>query len=153
MVAGGWVLGSAERYDRERAIYPEDCLAFVKQTQPKMWEKYRKLYPSDPDGAFLAKLTAQLSKADPNATDKHLRTFGTLGVLCHELRDRSCSFKLCQFKPDHTLNPETLAAYRQNILRLVPELPTTNGSDCCGWLCFLTHARVCTTSPFIHTAR
>ena len=26
MVAGGWVLGKADRYDRERALYPKDCL-------------------------------------------------------------------------------------------------------------------------------
>lgn len=122
MVAGGWVLGRPDRYDRERALYTEDCLAFVKKTQPQEWEKYEKLYPKDPEGAFLDKLTAQLSKADPNATDKHMRTFGTLGVLRHELRDRSCSFKLCQFKPDHSLNPDTLAAYEENILRVVPEL-------------------------------
>lgn len=122
MVAGGWVLGKADHYDREKALFTEDCLAFVKKTQPKEWEKYTKLYAKDPDGAFLDKLTAQLSKVDPNATDKHMRTFGTLGVLRHELRDRSCSFKLCQFKPDHSLNPDTLAAYEENILRVVPEL-------------------------------
>jgi len=130
MLAGGWVRGDGGKknergepaYDREKALYTEDCLTFVKSTQPKEWEKYKKLYPTDPDGAFLTKLAAQLSKVDPNATDKHMRTFGTLGVLRHELRDRSCSFKLCQFKPDHSLNPETNAAYKQNILRVVPEL-------------------------------
>jgi type I restriction enzyme R subunit len=121
MEKGGWVLGSTDGYDRKRALYPEDCLAFVKQTQPKTWKKYCQLYP-DPDTAFLDRLTTQLEKAEPNATAKHLRTFGTLGVLRHELRDRSCAFKLCQFKPDHSLNPDTLAAYKQNILRLVPEL-------------------------------
>lgn len=67
-------------------------------------------------------LAAQLNKADSQATDKHLRTFDTLGVLRHELRDKSCSFKLCQFKPDHGLNPKTLAMHEVNILRVVPEL-------------------------------
>jgi type I restriction enzyme, R subunit len=31
------------------------------------------------------------------------------GVLRHGLKDKSCTFKLCQFKPDHGLNPDTLA--------------------------------------------
>jgi len=31
-----------------------------------------------------------------------------------------------------------------SLLRVVPELPATNGGDCGGLLCFLTHARVCT---------
>lgn len=29
---------------------------------------------------------------------------------------------MCQFKPDHDLNPETRACYGQNRLRVVPEL-------------------------------
>lgn len=122
MVAGGWVLGDPTKYDRENALYTEDCLAFVRTTQPKVWEKYKTLYPTDPEGAFIKTLAAQLNKVDPQASDKHLRTFGTLGVLRHEVRDKSCSFKLCQFKPDHGLNPDILAGYQANILRVVPEL-------------------------------
>ncbi len=50
------------------------------------------------------------------------RTFGTLGVLRHELRDRNARLSLCQFKPEHDLNPDTLARYAKNRLRVVPEL-------------------------------
>ena len=95
---------------------------YVKSTQPKMWEKYQGLYPADPEKAFIDKLASQLSKVDPNASDKHLRTFGTLGVLRHELRDKSASFRMCQFKPEHGLNPDTQAMYEGNILSVVPEL-------------------------------
>ena len=122
MIAGGWVLGEAGNYDRERALYTEDCLAYVQSTQPKTWEKYRGLYPIDPERSFLDKLTHQLAKADPHASDRSLRSFGTLGVLRHELRDKSATFKLCQFKPEHRLNPQTQAMYEGNILRIVPEL-------------------------------
>ncbi|NOQ81438.1 MAG: DEAD/DEAH box helicase, partial [Methylophaga sp.] len=45
-----------------------------------------------------------------------------LGVLRHELRDRGTRFSLCQFKPEHDLNPDTLARYQQNRCRVVPEL-------------------------------
>ena len=122
MIAGGWLLGDPAGYDRERALYPADCLEYVKTTQPKTWEKYTQLYPSDPEKAFIDKLAAQLGKVDPNASEKALRTYGTLGVLRHELRDKSAAFKLCQFKPDHGLNPQTQAMYEGNILRVVPEL-------------------------------
>lgn len=122
MVAGGWLLGEPSAYDRELALYTSDCLAYVKATQPTTWAKYQTLYPNDPDQAFITKLAAQLNKSDPQATDTHLRTFGTLGVLRHELRDKSASFKLCQFKPEHSLNPDTQAMYEGNILRVVPEL-------------------------------
>lgn len=122
MIEGGWKLGDPTNYDRERALYTSDCLEYVKSTQPKTWEKYTKLYPSNPERAFIDKLASQLSKADPQASDKSLRTFGTLGVLRHELKDKSASFKLCQFKPEHSLNPDTQLMYEGNILRVVPEL-------------------------------
>ncbi|MEP3478652.1 MAG: DEAD/DEAH box helicase family protein [Fuerstiella sp.] len=122
MVAGGWKLGDPANYDRKLALYTDDCLQYVKTTQPKTWEKYQQLYPANPEQAFIEKLASQLSKADPRASDKSLRTFGTLGVLRHELRDKSASFKMCQFKPEHGLNPDTLAMYEGNILRVVPEL-------------------------------
>ena len=46
----------------------------------------------------------------------------TLGVLRHELRERGTRFRLCQFKPEHGLNPDTLLRYQKNRLRVVPEL-------------------------------
>eukprot|EP01047_Picozoa_sp_COSAG01_P085092 COSAG01_NODE_18544_length_1069_cov_1.319588_1_plen_200_part_10 len=122
MEAGGWLIGDPANYDRKRALYTEDCLDYVKATQPKMWEKYKKLCPGNPDQAFIEILASQLSKADPRASDKHLRTFGTLGVLRHEIRDKSATFKMCQFKPEHGLNPDTLKMYKGNLLRVVPEL-------------------------------
>jgi type I restriction enzyme R subunit len=122
MVAAGWQLGHPSKYDRERALYTSDCLAYVKTTQPNRWAKYEQSYPSNPEQAFIDKLTAQLAKVDPHASDKHLRTFGTLGVLRHNLRDKSVAFNLCQFKPEHGLNPDAQAMYDGNILRIVPEL-------------------------------
>ena len=122
LVAGGWQLGTPAQYDRQRALYTPDCLAYVQTTQPEMWQTYTKLYPRNPEEAFLNKLTEQLNKADPRASDRHSRTFGTLGVLRNELRDRSARFTMCQFKPEHQLNPQTQAMYAGNILRVVPEL-------------------------------
>ncbi|MBT4815193.1 MAG: type I restriction endonuclease subunit R, partial [Lentisphaerae bacterium] len=122
MLAGGWQLGESSQYHRAAALYPSDCLDYVRTTQPKAWEKYCTLYPSDPETAFISKLASQLGKADPHASDQRRRTFGVLGVLRHELRDKSVTFKLCQFKPEHGLNPQTQAMYEGNILRVVPEL-------------------------------
>ncbi len=122
MLANGWLLGTPEKYNRELALYSDDVLGFVKDTQDSQWQKYKKLYPNDPEQRFLERVASQLNKADPNAVDKELRTFGTLGVLRHELRDRGTRFRMCQFKPEHGLNPDTLARYEKNRLRVVPEL-------------------------------
>lgn len=122
MIANGWVIGASEDYNRESALYEQDVLAFVKLTQPKEWQKLCKVYPNEPESHFLKALVAQLAKADENATDKESRLWGTLGVLRHGLNIRNARFSLCQFKPEHNLNPETLARYQQNICRIVPEL-------------------------------
>lgn len=123
MVAGGWMRGNPDNYDRAAlALYPEDVIGFVQDTQPDQWERFCTLYPGNPDRKFLERVAEQLNKADPNAADKAMRTFGTLGVLRHELRDRGTRFSLCQFKPEHDLNPDTRTRYGKNRLRLVPEL-------------------------------
>ncbi len=122
MLANGWQLGTPAGYNRELALYEEDVLGFVQETQDEQWQKFCKLYPSNPEQKFLERVATQLNKADPNAANKELRTFGTLGVLRNELRDRGTRFSLCQFKPEHDLNPDTLARYSQNRLRIVPEL-------------------------------
>ena len=122
LVANGWLLGKPENYNRELALYEEDVLGFVKGTQDAQWQKFCGLYPNNPEQAFLERVAVQLNKADSNAANKAMRTFGTLGVLRHELRDRGTRFSLCQFKPEHDLNPDTLARYQQNRLRVVPEL-------------------------------
>ncbi len=122
LIANGWLLGSPDKYNRELALYEEDLLGFVKETQETQWRKFCKLYPQNPEQKFLERVASQLNKADPNAANKEMRTFGTLGVLRHELRDRGTRFSLCQFKPEHDLNPDTLARYGENRLRVVPEL-------------------------------
>lgn len=132
LLAKGWLLGESKHYNRELALYTEDVLGFVKDTQDEQWQKFCTLYPNDPDAKFLERVASQLNKADPNAVNKELRTYGTLGVLRHELRDRGTRFSLCQFKPEHDLNPETVARYQQNRLRVVPELvysPWTKSTD------------------------
>jgi len=122
LIGHGWLLGKPEGYNRELALYEADLLAFVQQTQDEQWQKFCKLYPNQPEQTFLKRVATQLNKADPQAADKAMRTFGTLGVLRHPVKDRGTRFSLCQFKPEHDLNPDTLARYQQNRLRVVPEL-------------------------------
>ncbi|TXL23352.1 restriction endonuclease subunit R, partial [Methylococcaceae bacterium HT2] len=122
LLSNDWLLGNPENYNRKLALYEEDVLGFVKDTQESQWQKFCALYPNNPEQKFLERVATQLNKADPNAANKEMRTFGTLGVLRHELRDRGTRFSLCQFKPEHDLNPDTLARYKQNRCRVVPEL-------------------------------
>jgi type I restriction enzyme R subunit len=122
LIANGWLLGKSENYNRELALYSDDLLGFVQDTQPEQWRKFCSLYPNNPEQKFLERVANQLNKTDPNAANKEMRTFGTLGVLRHEIKDRGTRFSLCQFKPEHDLNPDTLARFAKNRCRVVPEL-------------------------------
>ncbi|WP_374662975.1 type I restriction endonuclease subunit R [Acinetobacter sp.] len=122
MLAQGWQLGTPQGYNRETALYEQDVLDFVQQTQAQDWQKFQRIFPNDTERHFLDAVVAQLKKADINATDEQSRSYGTLGVLRHGVKTRSARFFLCQFKPEHALNPDTLANYKKNICRIVPEL-------------------------------
>ena len=62
MLENGWLLGESSKYNRELAVYPEDLLAFIKETQDVEWQKYRKLYPNGPEEKLLERVARQLSK-------------------------------------------------------------------------------------------
>ena len=70
LVANGWLLGKPENYNRELALYPEDLLGFVQETQDAQWQKFRALYPNNPEEKFLERVASQLNKADANAANK-----------------------------------------------------------------------------------
>ncbi|HAV4458150.1 TPA: type I restriction endonuclease subunit R [Acinetobacter baumannii] len=122
MQSHGWQLGSAQGYNREKALYEQDVLDFVQKTQDKEWQKFKSIFPNDTERHFLDTVEAQLKKADINATDIESRSYGTLGVLRHGLKTRGTRFSFCQFKPEHGLNPHLTEIYKQNICRVVPEL-------------------------------
>jgi len=44
LAANGWLYdeGDAAKYDRARALFPEDVLAWVQATQPKAWDAIAK---------------------------------------------------------------------------------------------------------------
>ena len=110
LVRDGWLEGKSEHYDRELALYPDDLLGYLRETQPEALERLARFYGDQVDRKLLQRAAEQM--------DKH----GALHVLRHGFKDRGTRIRLCQFKPDHGLNPETLARYAQNRLRVVPEL-------------------------------
>ncbi|MFS2221019.1 type I restriction endonuclease subunit R [Pantoea sp. B65] len=116
----GWLLGDSAHYDKERALYPEDLLAFVQESQPEGWSKYCKTYSEQPERHLLDAAVRQLARPEG----------GTLWLLRNQIEDRGHRIKVASFKPDHNLNPELLTRYRTNRLRVVPELVySPNGYD------------------------
>src|SRR5690625_3522769 len=110
MVAGGWKTGTAAGYDRASALYTEDLLGYVREAWPERWEKFCKANPQAPEQVFVQKVVRELERA------------GTLEVLRHGFKVPGVKFDLCSFQPDHGMNPDSLARYRANRLRVVPEV-------------------------------
>jgi type I restriction enzyme R subunit len=114
LAANGWHYepGDAARYDRARALFPDDVLAWVQQTQPKAWEALAKTHGAGAGAALLDRLRAQM---DRQGTLEVLRT----GVDMMGLKAR---LPMAQFRPALAANDEILARYAANRLRVVRQV-------------------------------
>jgi len=110
MTAAGWLTGPASGYDRASALYTEDLLGYVQEAWPERWEKFCKANPQAPETVFVSKVVRELERS------------GTLELLRHGFKVPGVKFDLCSFQPDHGMNPDSLARYRANRLRVVPEV-------------------------------
>jgi type I restriction enzyme, R subunit len=112
--ASGWVikthLKDAKSYDRGLALLPEDLIAFVQETQPAEWAKFKKWHNGQSEQVFLKRVAKQLD------------THGMLHVLRHGFKDVDAKFFLCQFKPAHGKNPKLLELFKKNRLTVVRQL-------------------------------
>ena len=114
LASHGWlyVEGDAQRYDRARALFPSDVLDFVQTTQPKEWAALTKSHGAKAAEVLLARLRAQLDQR------------GTLSVLRQgiDLLGLKQTLKLAEFRPALGINPDILARYAQNRLRVVRQV-------------------------------
>lgn len=114
LAANGWLYtqGDAASYERTRALFPEDVLAWVKDTQPKAWEALEKNHGAQAGDVLLGRLRDSINQR------------GTLDVLRHgiELIGLREPLKLAQFKPASGINPDILTRYAANRLRVVRQL-------------------------------
>lgn len=110
----GWLYaeGDAQRYDRARALFPADVLAWVQATQPKAWEVMVKNHGAKAGDTLLSRLRDQLDQR------------GTLDVLRNgiELLGLKAPLKLAEFKPALAINADILARYSANRLRVVRQV-------------------------------
>ncbi|WP_424348040.1 type I restriction endonuclease subunit R [Kocuria sp. CH-021] len=120
LTAQGWrhEAGSASRYDRQRALFPEDVFEWLEATQPEELAKHLKpgMDPAAESKAregILNALTDTLNNAQGG---------GALQVLRKGFRRISSRFDMVQAKPTETMNPTTMKRYESNILRVVRQV-------------------------------
>jgi type I restriction enzyme R subunit len=114
LAAHGWhyAANDAASYDRARALFPADVVAWVQETQPQAWEALTKNHGTQAADMLLGRLRDSINQR------------GTLDVLRHgiELVGLRQSLALAQFKPSLAMNPDILAKYAANRLRVVRQL-------------------------------
>ena len=114
LASTGWSVkahaAGAASYSQEVAIFPDDLLAFVQETQPAEWAKFKRWHNGQSEAMFVRRVAKQLD------------THGTLHVLRHGFKDTDAKFFLCQFKPAHGKNPKLQVLYEKNRLTVVRQL-------------------------------
>ena len=107
----GWnALGIAE-WDKDRALFPAQVCAFIRETQTKRWQEMEKLHGAGLEPMLLAALV------------KELGTKGSLHVLRHGFKFYGKTFRLAYFKPAHGANYEVLALFARNRLTVTRQVP------------------------------
>jgi len=110
LLSEGYTQVDAKSFDRERAIFPDEALAFICATQSKVWDKLEALHGEQTGTRVLESLC------------KWLDTHGALATLCHGFKCFGRTLRIAFFRPAHGLNPELEAHYQANRLGLTRQL-------------------------------
>ncbi|KQM20168.1 type I restriction endonuclease subunit R [Novosphingobium sp. Leaf2] len=119
----GWLYesGSATLYDRKRALFAPDLVAWAQETQPKVWDSLSRSHGAGAEAALLDRVRKQIDDR------------GTLDVIRHgvEMVGVRSMISLAQFKPAMGMNPDIIAAYQANRLRVVRQLRYSIANENC----------------------
>ena len=110
LLANGYVTVDCDSFDRERAIFPETVLAFIRATQPKEWTRLEALHGEKTGEQILGDLC------------KWMDAHGALATLRHGFKCYGRTLHAAYFKAAHELNPELEARYAANRLGLTRQL-------------------------------
>ena len=110
LLGHGYVAVSKDGFDRERAIFPETVLAFIRRTQPAEWAKLEALHGTRTGEQILADLC------------KWMDANGSLATLRHGFKCYGRTLRVAYFKAAHELNPELEARYAANRLGITRQL-------------------------------
>lgn len=110
LTSHGWLEGEPAKYDRDLALYPEDVIGWIQDTQPKAWDKLKATHNGASEKTLLSRLAQVLDKE------------GSLAVLRQGFKDLSAKFDMCQFRPAQAINPEVLDRYNKVRCRVVRQV-------------------------------
>lgn len=104
LTEGGYIKGNQATYDKEKAIDLDTLIRFIKDSQPKVWEKFERKYGNGAKAQLYKTIQGDILK------------YGLIHTLRNGVNDFGIPLKLCFFAPTSTLNPELIEKYNENIL-------------------------------------
>lgn len=107
---GGYSIGDPNTYNKELGFFKDEILAFLQRSQPKKWEKISAIHGKDTENRVLQRLYKELD----------LR--GALDVLRKGFIDYGVRFQMAYFKPASGLNPDAVAMYNSNSLKVYRQI-------------------------------
>ena len=110
LLRNGYVSVPSSRFDRDRAIFPESVLSFIRETQRREWTRLEALHGADTGAQILTDLY------------KWMDAHGSLATLRHGFKCYGRTFRVAFFKAAHALNPELDARYAANRLGITRQL-------------------------------
>ena len=113
LAASGWLVGESAAYDRARALYPEDVVGWLQDSQAEAWKKLEALNGAGTQDAVLDRLAKTLDSKDGGTVEVLRRGVAVAGggVLA-----------MSQALPEDERNTTVIARYQANRLRVVPQL-------------------------------
>lgn len=109
---GGYTQGNPKTYDKQTALFPDDVVAFIQNTQPQIWARLQML--------FKEKAQDELLKA----LNQELNIKGSLKVLRDGFRVVNRTAKMAYFAPNSTLNQTSRTQYEANLLKVTRQVIT-----------------------------
>ncbi len=107
---GAYTEGDAKYYSPELGMFKAEVLSFLKDTQSKQWDKLSAIHSNDVENRIIQRLYKEMD----------LR--GALDVIRNGFVDYGVRFLMAFFKPESGLNPDTLALYEQNRLKVIRQV-------------------------------
>ena len=117
LLANGYTTVNRDSFERERAIFPDAVLAFIRETQEKEWGKLEALHGDKTGAQILSDLC------------KWMDANGSLATLRHGFKCYGRTLRVAFFKAAHELNPELEVRYAANRLGLIRQLHFSSRSE------------------------
>ena len=110
LTEGGYHKGNPSAFNREFGLDVETFVSFIKNSQPKKWERYTRIYGHDSEKEIISRFC------------REVKNNGLLHVMRKGFIDRGITFNVIFWKPETTLNTTTITQYNSNIFHCTRQL-------------------------------